>query len=117
MSVSQIFLGIIILLVLLQTLKSFKRETFSIFFKIIWLSFWLAALFIVLWPNFLTWLANLIGIGRGADLLIYSALILMFFSIYKLFVFQLHLNEKITIIIRELAINGARRKKGVKKEH
>ena len=64
--------------------------------RLFMLGFVLVAVVSILFPQWLTWLANLIGVGRGTDLLLY-ALVLAF----------LVLNRKLTHLAREITIARA----------
>lgn len=66
-----------------------------------------AAIAAVIFPNWLTWLANLVGVGRGTDLLLYG-LVLVFIS-HSISSKQRHAeeNRRITAVVRELAITQA----------
>ncbi|KKQ27730.1 MAG: hypothetical protein US42_C0006G0037 [Candidatus Magasanikbacteria bacterium GW2011_GWC2_37_14] len=49
-----------------------------------WVLFWLLAGVAFWWPNSTTILANYLGIGRGADLVIYVSLVIIFYLLFKL---------------------------------
>ena len=60
---------------------------------------------LVISPNISSWLAHLVGVGRGADLLLYISLIGI---MYLLILIYSRLNEmeaKITHIVRDIAVN------------
>jgi hypothetical protein len=39
-----------------------------------WLLFWIAGAVVVIWPDATFYFANILGIGRGADLIVYAGL-------------------------------------------
>lgn len=62
----------------------------------------------VVFPDWLTWLARRVGVGRGADLLLY-ALVIAFLSFIATSYRRLsELDRKITVLSRELALTRAR---------
>ena len=68
-----------------------------------------AGLYFVWLPNHATRLATLVGIGRGVDLIIYVWVV-----ISLILLFNLHLKlrlqaERITIVMREIALADARK--------
>jgi len=66
--------------------------------------FWILADVVVFMPNSTTVFANALGIGRGADVIIYIALAIIFFVLFRLHV-KLHMIEQhITRIVRDDAI-------------
>lgn len=96
MFVGQILLALLILFIVYRLIKSFSlKKTTKIEF-IGWLCFWLIALLVVLWPDITNQIALILGIGRGADVIIYFALILIFYFIF-------YLIGKIRIIERNIA--------------
>lgn len=52
---------------------------------IFWGIFWLGSAIIVLNPHITSQIADSVGIGRGADLVVYISLIIIFYSIFRLF--------------------------------
>lgn len=48
-----------------------------------WAIFWLFALFVVLYPNVTSIWAGYLGIGRGADMIVYVALSMVFFLLFR----------------------------------
>ncbi len=100
----QIILLVIIAFILLRLfLKLQIREiTWRQFFG--WAIFWLVALMVVIRPELSIVAANFVGIGRGADLVIYSSLILLFYLVWKLFLRLSEIDKKITKIVRQLAL-------------
>lgn len=69
--------------------------------------FVLAAVLSVLFPQWLSWLAQLIGVGRGTDLLLY-ALILMFLAfVYTQYRRNAQLQRQLTLLSRKIALLDA----------
>jgi len=68
----------------------------------------LAGIYFVLFPDVTTHLANLVGVGRGTDLVMYVAIVAFSFG-YILMYSKLKQQEKtITAIVRDMAIQQAR---------
>lgn len=62
----------------------------------------------VVFPDWLTWLARRVGVGRGADLLLY-ALVIAFLSFIATSYRRLgELERRITVLTRELALTRSR---------
>ncbi len=68
-----------------------------------------AGIFFVWTPDTLTALANVLGIGRGADLIIYGLTLIVFLMTISMALQNRATNEKITALVRALAIQSARR--------
>jgi len=71
-----------------------------------WFLFWVAVLVAVWVPNFLTKLANFLGIGRGADLVFYLGLLALFFLIFHLYVRLEKIEKNITKIVQADALDN-----------
>jgi hypothetical protein len=71
-----------------------------------WLLVWLGAAGTVMWPQATVTLARAVGIGRGADLVAYTSVVVMlggFFYIYTRF---RRLDRQITLLVRRLALEN-----------
>jgi len=68
----------------------------------------LAAVVIVIWPGVLTWLAQLVGIGRGSDLLFYAAIVAFLFYVVVDYKRSLQAARATTRLARELTLAEAR---------
>ena len=64
---------------------------------------------VTLFPNFLTHLAALVGVGRGTDLLLYFFIVATFFSVLVLYSKISKLERHQTRLVRSQAISLAKR--------
>ena len=71
---------------------------------IFWAIIWVGAIIILILPNSLSHLSNLLGISRPVDLIIYVSIALMFYLIFRLYVKIETAEQEITKIVREKAI-------------
>ena len=69
-----------------------------------WVLFWLATIFVAIFPTSIGIIAELIGVGRGVDLLIYGVIILLSYMIFRLYAKLENTEKKITKIVRTIAI-------------
>jgi small membrane protein len=65
-------------------------------------------LYFVWIPAHATWLADLVGIGRGVDLILYVWVVISLIVLLNLHLKLRVQNEMITVLARELAIANAR---------
>lgn len=72
------------------------------------LLFVIAAVLAVLFPQWLTWIANLIGVGRGTDLLLYALIIVFLAFVLTQFRRNTSLQRQLTLLSRRIAIMEAR---------
>ncbi|HVM90336.1 MAG TPA: DUF2304 domain-containing protein [Verrucomicrobiae bacterium] len=61
-------------------------------------------LIVVWYPNSASWIANFVGIGRGADLVVYLAIVLLFVLVLQLHVSHVRLERQLTKLVREDAL-------------
>lgn len=66
--------------------------------------FVVAAILSILFPQWLSWVANLIGVGRGTDLLLYTLVIAFFALIYTQHRRNLATQRQVTLLARRLAL-------------
>ncbi|MFZ2189770.1 MAG: DUF2304 family protein [Candidatus Magasanikiibacteriota bacterium] len=78
---------------------------------IFWLLFWVLAIVAVLWPNSTTIVANYLGIGRGTDFVIYVALVIIFYLLFKLHIKLESVGRDITKVVRKEAVEERTRSK------
>jgi len=69
-----------------------------------WLIIWLAALVVVVWPESTVFIANLVGVGRGSDLVIYLSVIAIFYIIFRLLLRIEKLEKNLTKLVRQEAL-------------
>ncbi|PLX28751.1 DUF2304 domain-containing protein [Candidatus Parcubacteria bacterium] len=69
-----------------------------------WILFWVVAAMVVVWPDSAQTIANKLGIGRGVDLVIYSAIAVIFFVLFRLHVKMESLKRDFTQIVRDKAL-------------
>jgi len=77
-----------------------------------WTLLWLAGLVAVINPDETTEIAKLVGIRRGADLLIYSAVLGFGVGFYVVSLRLRQMSREITLLTREVALLEAERKAG-----
>lgn len=70
-----------------------------------WFLFWLMVIVAVWVPNFLTKLANILGIGRGTDLVLYVSVVVVFYFIFRIYVRIERMESNITKIVRDDALS------------
>lgn len=104
MLVIQILLVIFFLFALIKVVARFKAGDLSKGELVWWSLFWIVAGVIVVLPNSTAYFAKLVGIGRGADLVVYVSLVAIFFIIFRLMMKVELLNKDITKLTRKIAL-------------
>jgi small membrane protein len=75
--------------------------------RLLLVGFVVLAVLSVLFPSWLTWLARLLGVGRGADLLLYALVIAFLSSLATTYRTTSLLNRRITVLARKVALAEA----------
>ena len=96
--------------IILKTIFRFRAGDLNWKEMIYWLIFWLAATAIVISPDSTFYLANKVGIGRGADLIVYVALVLLFIMVFSLTIKLEKMNRDITKLTRKEALKNDQQK-------
>jgi hypothetical protein len=71
--------------------------------------FILVAILSILFPQWLTWVANLIGVGRGTDLLLYALVLMFLLFVYSQSRRNAAQQRRITLLARRIALMSAGR--------
>ncbi len=66
-----------------------------------------AAIVFILWPDLTNTIANKLGVGRGADLVFYTSILIFWFVLLKLYLRIRQLEKSFTQIIRDQALKNA----------
>lgn len=104
----QILLLFFLLFVFTRVVLRFKEGTIPLGMFLFWAGLWAVASASILWPDSTTLVAQRLGIGRGVDAVIYLALIIMFYLIFRLTVAMENLRHQLTRLIREIALKDNR---------
>lgn len=105
MIVQYILLLIIALIVFFIVIR-FRSRELSLLPFLFWIVLWIGAGIVVWNPEIPQRIANELGIGRGADLVVYFAMIFVVFVQFRMLVRQERMEKEITKIVREVALNN-----------
>ncbi len=104
MTLIQTILIIFFIYAALKVAGRWRAGELTLGVTLVWLLFWALAAIVVFLPDITFRLARFVGIGRGADLVVYVSLALLFFIVFRLTVKFEHLNRDITKLTRKLAL-------------
>lgn len=106
----QIFLSLFVLFALLKVAGRFKERELGTISLLFWCCFWLIVAYVVWVPQFASEVANYLGVGRGADLVLYVSAAVLFYAVFRLTVRIEKIERNITKIVKELAIKDVESK-------
>ncbi|OGH89028.1 MAG: hypothetical protein A2537_01625 [Candidatus Magasanikbacteria bacterium RIFOXYD2_FULL_36_9] len=109
MMLIQIVLVLFFLMVILKVLRRFRAGDIKGIEAVGWVFFWLVAVGVVSNPNSTSFLAKILGVGRGVDAVIYLSIALLFFLVFKIFVHLEKIERQITRLTRQDALDRAQK--------
>lgn len=103
----QIFTVAIVMWLLVRVFSKWRRSEMTIKEMILWSLLWLGVGVVVFYPKLTDKLAISLGLqsAKGIDLVVYVAVAVAFYLIFRIFVRIEHIEHNITKIISHLAIN------------
>lgn len=108
MKIIQIILILIFSLILIQIYILKKKQKISKLEYLIWSIFWGCGILVSIYPDITGIISQKIGIGRGSDLVIYIALIILFWMNFKILLRIERIEKDITKIVREKALKSSK---------
>ncbi len=112
----QIILILFLLFAISRVILRHKDGNLTLGEFLFWFGLFAFALIGVIEPGFTSYVARALGIGRGADIVIYASIALLFYLIFRT---NIHLEEtkhEITKLVRLIALHDAQPKKPPKRE-
>lgn len=117
MELIQIFGILFALFAISRVIIQIKRNAMSAESGLFWIFMWISVILVVVFPGSLGHLAELVGVGRGVDVLIYLGIVALFYLIYRSYIKIENLERGLTNVVREIAIIERYEKKDVKKNN
>lgn len=105
MSIIQILITVFAIFALSRTIWQFKRGVLTFMWLLIWLVFWLSVGFVAVLPQTADMVARVVGVGRGADAVIYASLLALFYLIFRVYIKIEQVEREVTGLVRKLALD------------
>lgn len=106
----QLILAIFLLFAVSRVYLRFREGTINLGAFLFWIGLWVLALFSIFCPDFTTYWAQLLGIGRGVDVILYISIALLFYLIFRINVMIENLHEEISKVVREVALKEEKKR-------
>ncbi len=100
----QWFLVVIFVLAIFKVVGRYRANELSFGGALVWVIFWLGGIAVAIRPNLTARLAEILGVGRGADVVVYLSLALLFFIVFRLMIKIERLNREISTVVRNDAL-------------
>ena len=104
-TLTQIFLCLFLVFALSLVILRFIGGTLSFFGLIFWSALFGSSIIAVLFPSITGVIAQSIGIGRGVDAILYASISLLFYLVFRLYIYIEDLRQEMTRLIQRLALN------------
>lgn len=101
----KIIILIFIIFVLGKIFLRYQKKEISRRELLIWLIFWLLVAGAVVWPHQTDVFSKFFGVERGADLLVYISILVLFYLVFRILVKLERIDKEITKIIRHIALD------------
>ncbi len=102
--VFKIFLVLFSLLAIGRTVSQYSARQVSKYWLALMMIVWTLVIVVAVVPEWTDILARFVGVGRGADLLIYLAILGLIWSYHRVLIRQHQLQRELTDLVSHLAI-------------
>lgn len=106
MTVIQIILVVFAAFGFGAAVSRFRRGNLAFRQLLLWSLFWAAVIAVVLRPETASVLARNLGVGRGADVVVYLSIVALFYLVFRMFARLEDHERHITELARTLALKG-----------
>lgn len=106
----QIILVLFLIFAVSRVVNQVKSGNITAGSFIFWTGLFILAIIGVVTPELTGKLAKLLGIGRGADVIIYLSIVLLFYLVFRLSIIIEDLRHEITKLVREIALSKENKK-------
>lgn len=113
---TQLLFTLFILFALSRAVLRFRESKISFLGLLGWTFLWLWVGIIIWIPGVTTHIAKILGIGRGADLIIYGSIITLFYLIFRIYVKLEDIERQITQLARKFALQNISKSKKTKRQ-
>jgi len=105
----KIFLIVFSLYAIARAKKQYEKREASWYWAVVWSFMWVVVIAVALMPQATDAVATFVGVGRGADLLVYTAVIFLLYATHRSLVRQQKMSEDITELVRKIAVDRPER--------
>jgi len=100
----QYLLSFLILLIIYRVAIKWRQGILTSRDLFFWIGFWFVVGIIILLPDTTSFMADLVGVGRGADLVVYLSIVLIFYIIFQMTIKIEKIERNITKVVRTVAM-------------
>lgn len=93
--------------VMMRLYKQYRQHKVAVGWFVLWMIFWALVILMAFAPQTSDVVADLVGVGRGVDLIVYISLPVLFYVVFRLAVRQDQMKKEMTDLVRKIAIDRA----------
>ncbi|MEK7159128.1 MAG: DUF2304 domain-containing protein [Patescibacteria group bacterium] len=108
MTVFQVLILLVIAIIVLKSFRKLLKKELSVWLFAIWVSFWLLVAVVDLFPVIINRLADLLGVGRGVDLIIYASILVLFYLVFRININLNKINKNFSKIVKEVSLRNSK---------
>lgn len=108
----KVFVTAFVLFAMSRVWLRYRDGAIGMFGTWLWSLLWAGIGVFVWWPKVSDYFAKTIGIGRGVDALVYISIVGLFYGMFRLYVKLEFIEHELTSLVRTMAINGGKDKRG-----
>lgn len=105
----QLSIALLSLIAIVSVIKKSREHFLGPLGAFFWIIFWIAFVSIVSVPNITQRIADMIGIGRGVDLVMYISLAVLFFLVFKLYIKVEGVKRNIAEVARKQTLDAVKK--------
>lgn len=106
----KIFLALFAAFAIFKAWRQYKEKKQSLYWFGLSSVFWGIVIFVAFLPQTTDAVALYVGVERGADLIVYTAVVILSYGLYRMMVQQERFRQEITELTRQIAIRDAKKK-------
>lgn len=110
-SLIQLIVVLVAVVAVIKAIANYNKKRMALLSLILWCAIWIGAVIVIFIPKVSFFFANILGIGRGADFVVYVSIIILFYLMFRIYVKIDNVEKNVTKIVRETAIKKAKKKK------
>lgn len=105
----QFLFSLALVIGLIMTWRRARQEAIRRFEAVIWSAVWIGAGVVIWRPEVSSIFARWLGIGRGADAILYAAIVVLLILVFNLHVAHHRLERKLTDLVQAQALRDVER--------
>src|SRR3989344_9383897 len=103
-SIFQIIVLLFVLFAVSRVILRFRDKKINVFELSFWSLIWIAVAVVLFIPQITTPIARILDIGRGIDVAVYLAIVLLFYLVFRLYVKIDAMGQDLTQVVREISL-------------